>query len=1023
MAKDVFVRIRGEESLSGDLKKIGAAAKGAGSDLKQLDSNLEDTGKSAGRTAEEMQQMREASRDVGLAIGVLVGGLALSGRAFRDQEIQVANLSRSYGDAADDMREWSEAIQDNTNFSNDAAVASANIASTLARNYGFTADEIQRVLNISADLAATAGIGLEDATYRVTAALRGEAEAAELLGLTMNQAAIDKENLTLTMSNEEAGHFRLNALLEQSAFAYGAAAEQADTTYGSMVDLGHGIQDAAQSLGEMLGPLGEVGAYASDNAIKLAAMGLAIGQLGKGAVAINQLTKAMTGFNIAAASPQVVASIAAIAIAAGVLYVGYEALTQQGDVTTRNMEALAEGATNTADALTLLSAAGDTVAVSLGVSAHNALTQAANDIHEMETLMGERATFQPGREDAAANAAHDANMARLDELIAKYGEWDGAAGDVAEAESDLLSVLTGTGALHEQQLTALEATNKAYKEGAITFPQYLAGLDMVADMTGNVTAAAGPATTAVGEYLAALRDVSDSSLSFPSAGAGIVSTLGDIESQAEKTQAAIDAIGGGRTDRSGTNSAQVAVNLQGAIQAARAEYDGLQIGITTASDAMTYQVGESERLAAALAKDAEALADLQTQYADTFATMQSTATQATDTLDSVFRAIVGNTDAIASQSQAVMDWADGLIGAAGTVGEIDQLLADGAITLDDYTAAQGAYNDIAAANASIQQDILSIQTQLAPYVAASTSALAEQFDSLEGAGAEAQLFALGMMDAATSSQALALAQGYIADQDTFGPLLTQAALVNPALAAILDQMGLIEYDPVEGTVSLNGVEESQSELSMLTDAMTQLDGTLATLNAILNDDASAYITDVSGLIHELDGDTATVFANLVDNASGGIAAAAAALRALDGDSATAYIYTIRSTIGDIFQTGGIVGHANGGILERASGGGIYSNGVPFIGGEAGYELVKRANGGGMAVLPSRGIYQGQPGDMVFNNEASKSMVSAGALGGVNVTIPIYGDVMGEEGFAERMAAHVAEAVVVAVDRRNRGYAL
>src|SRR5690606_32038675 len=154
-------------------------------------------------------------------------GMSLAGRSFRDQEVALRTLERGYGDAATELEAFSEAIQANTNFSNDQAIAAANTFRTLADNYGFTTAQIQELISISADLAATMGIGLEDAAFRVQSAMRGEAEAAEFLGLTLNDRALGLDRVSTSMSEAERAQIRFNALQEQSAFALGTAAEQA----------------------------------------------------------------------------------------------------------------------------------------------------------------------------------------------------------------------------------------------------------------------------------------------------------------------------------------------------------------------------------------------------------------------------------------------------------------------------------------------------------------------------------------------------------------------------------------------------------------------------------------------------------------------------------------------------------------------------------------------------------------------------------------------------------------------------
>jgi methyl-accepting chemotaxis protein len=156
-------------------------------ETKQLAPALKQTGDAARTAGNNFKEYESELRQVGLGVGVLAGAMALSGQSFRNQEIAIDNLRRTYGDAADGLVDFADEIQRTTNFSNDAAIAAANSFGTLARNYELSVSQIEALIARSADLAATSGFSLEEAAQRVQAAIRGEAESAEMLGLTMNQ--------------------------------------------------------------------------------------------------------------------------------------------------------------------------------------------------------------------------------------------------------------------------------------------------------------------------------------------------------------------------------------------------------------------------------------------------------------------------------------------------------------------------------------------------------------------------------------------------------------------------------------------------------------------------------------------------------------------------------------------------------------------------------------------------------------------------------------------------------------------
>lgn len=1006
MSEKISVQITATDGASTVFQQVASGAEKLDQSLDRVGDGFQDLAKDSQATTRSLRDLDVSYRDIGASLGILATGVALAGRSFRDQEVALRTLERGYGDAAEQLIAFSEAIQDNTNFSNDQAIAAANTFRTLADNYGFTTAQIQELISISADLAATMGIGLEDAAFRVQSAMRGEAEAAEYLGLTLNDRALGLDRVSASMSEAERAQVRFNALQEQSAFALGTAAEQADTTYGAMTQLKDSVQDAAQAFGEFIGPVGEIGAFAADNAVQIAAMGLALGQLGKTAASAGKaLGPVSVGTTtLGAAAGPAAGKILALAAAAGLLYVGYQALTDKGDFLPQSFDAIAEGAENAEEAISALAAAGDTLSVSLGQSAQNALSSFGDDMREMLRLSGEQATFQPGRASAEQQAAHEANMARLRELEAQYGHWSTSAQNVADAETALLAVLTNSGTGRDLALEGLRKLNEEFEKGNISPETYASGIEMLA---GQLDAYNFMANQAASETAKLTDEQKAYNLELAKAN----QTLDQYQ---QNQQIGGQNLAGEHRDAAAAIEAETEARENGII-AMQAWLDieqqiagnSFAAGIDVdANAAMTETWLQAQELRVqAVRQEAIEVERLQAQYAETYAEMQSIATQATDTLDSVFRAIVGNTDAIASQSQAVTDWAEELIGAEGTWAQIDDLLTNGAITLDEYTAAQQAYNQIAAANVSIQEDVLSIQAQLAPVVATATDALAQQMDQIANGSTDAQLFALGMMDAATSAQALDLATAYLGDRDTFGPMIEQAATLNPMLAQILEEMGLISYNPATGQVELLGVDESMSDLELLTSAMEDLDQTLATLIAILQDDASTPISEVSSRLDDLNNKVASPTITVIDNASASIRGAIDLLNSFDGRNAYSTITTEYITIASERNSrghGGIAGYATGGVVAEMA--------------EWGPELLHFPNGG-VALARNPGIYTVPAGTLVDTAPATAEKLNNGPT--INVTIS--GNVYGIDDLERQLTRSISDAWVQATRMHERSY--
>jgi hypothetical protein len=278
MALEVHsVELRARDNLSPALRQAGGEAQKLGRDLEQAGE----------RGSRSFDRLKGSAGAFGAAAGTVVSGLSLAGQAAYETERQTEALSRQYGASAEEMRRFADEIQRTTNFSNDQARNAELTAATLARAYGLTADQIQTLIQRSADLAQTYGITLTDATSRVAGAIRGEGEAAEMLGLNLSDAAVAAAaaaaGLTgwnTTMTESEKAAFRYNLLLSQTTQLQGTAADAADGARGRMIDLQHAFQDGIVSIGQWSGELGAALSVLGDMALVLPAVTGMIGKMG-----------------------------------------------------------------------------------------------------------------------------------------------------------------------------------------------------------------------------------------------------------------------------------------------------------------------------------------------------------------------------------------------------------------------------------------------------------------------------------------------------------------------------------------------------------------------------------------------------------------------------------------------------------------------------------------------------------------------------------------------------------------------
>jgi hypothetical protein len=183
------------------------------------------------------------------------------GQAAQDAANAQRALNVQFGSGAAEIAAFTDQLSASQQRSRTQFKEAAALTSSLARNYGLTADEIKKVIAVSSDLAAVSGHDIVDATKRVEAGIRGEAESSEILGLSLQQNALkgsallnasEKDRL-VTMGNVEAAHLRLRVILQQAAFAEGAAAKQAREGSNQLDHLSAATANLNTTLGESTG--------------------------------------------------------------------------------------------------------------------------------------------------------------------------------------------------------------------------------------------------------------------------------------------------------------------------------------------------------------------------------------------------------------------------------------------------------------------------------------------------------------------------------------------------------------------------------------------------------------------------------------------------------------------------------------------------------------------------------------------------------------------------------------------------
>jgi hypothetical protein len=896
----------------GSLQKVSADSSKAAQSFDKLEAE-------AKGAAQGMSSLEDRATKIGAALGTTVAALSRFGASAENQRRQVDGIRKAYGSAADQILDFTESIQQSTKFSNEEARQAAQIAATLAQNYGFTADEVEKLIEVSADLASVHGIGLADAVQRTTAAMRGEAESAEALGLTLNQQAIDRNNATLSMSNAEAAHFRMNALLEQAAFAEGTAGEAAATAAGQAAQLGNAMQDIGVKIGAALGPVGGMTAGLADIALILPVVGAGAG---KALAGMQKLAQAAKGSQAAMgalsfATGPVGIALGAAAAAAGLVINAWADNEAANAELASSYDALAAAIAETMTATQQLAA--QDIRFDFGIQDQidalggSAFEQAlGTDFAEYQKML-DRVTLDT-REQAQANQmlaesyrAVDSDglaplISAMNRLETETESFKVAGDDTLAMLTDLTTVLQYNGDGAEFLDGVLSDLNLAYSEGRITAQQYAEALDYIANNTAGYIAANRKATEATKELTQAQQD------------AARFAVEEGLRGQSERYEALARSI-------EKANQAALAPSLASGrgfglmTEAEREQFESdladykagqeeaAQLAIETANalrDQLVPALDGASSGFASLAQPGEDTLDVLDRIAPTVKNVGGSLLQLSDGLNdaaqgmdavlSTFSAL----DALGQRSGQAQSIASNLVGDVGEWATIDDLLANAAISVGEYNAAVQAGYGIQAKDAEIQEELNAIRAQQLPLLDQQMAQYRAYIDRLGEASTAEQQQALYLMEsgnqakvAASYSTAYAASLGEI-PEDIATEIIANGAQADPVLGDILEKFGLIEVG-ADGEVRVNfpdaaTLDDVTAAIDNLTE--TQIEIAVATSGA---DEAQAVLDATSDNLDDIDGRQANATVTAQDNATPALQDANAEVEELDGKVATAVV--------------------------------------------------------------------------------------------------------------------------------------
>ncbi|NLT46004.1 MAG: hypothetical protein GXX80_10920 [Thermotogaceae bacterium] len=211
------------------------------------------------RLQRTFQKMEDLGKKAALGFGAVSAGLAGLVKVAGDAETAQRKLeivTKDNQKAYERLYKAANDLAKSPFFSKAQAQQAMANAYAMGKNYEFTAEQVEKIVNIAADLGAIYGFDLPNATERLMAAMRGEAESAEMLGLSLSQTAVQAwalengiQESIITMDLASQAQVRYQMLLDVTKDTMGASSDMADTFRGALNRLKNSFLAAAQNVG------------------------------------------------------------------------------------------------------------------------------------------------------------------------------------------------------------------------------------------------------------------------------------------------------------------------------------------------------------------------------------------------------------------------------------------------------------------------------------------------------------------------------------------------------------------------------------------------------------------------------------------------------------------------------------------------------------------------------------------------------------------------------------------------------
>jgi len=221
-----------------------------------------------------MTDTNSVLKGFGVAAGVAFAAAGAAALAFAGQSVKSASdLQQSIGGVESVFKEYASTVEESSKKASQALGLSRNsynqvatIIGTQLKASGTTLDALagktDALVTVAADLAATFGGPVTDATTAVTSALRGEFEPLRRYGISLSVAAIEAEALSMTqkelasdLTAAEKSAAAQALIFRGATDATGAFTREADTLAGQQERLKANFENIKATLGEQLLPV------------------------------------------------------------------------------------------------------------------------------------------------------------------------------------------------------------------------------------------------------------------------------------------------------------------------------------------------------------------------------------------------------------------------------------------------------------------------------------------------------------------------------------------------------------------------------------------------------------------------------------------------------------------------------------------------------------------------------------------------------------------------------------------------